>query len=235
LFSRPAVDVAVLNLGGIANLSLLPSLQRQQAGHPVLGFDCGPGNALMDVWCERNGQGRYDAEGRWAATGDVHVAWLDELMREPYFSLPPPKSTGRDLFDQPWLDRHLNGLQQHGQRLKPQDVQATLTELTARTVAEALLRYSPDCSELLVCGGGALNADLMQRIRQRLPSGMAVKSTQAMGIPVDQVEALAFAWLARARLERQPGNLPAVTGASAARVLGAVYAATAQGELPQAP
>jgi anhydro-N-acetylmuramic acid kinase len=227
LFSRADTDVGVLNLGGIANLSLLPSLPRQQAGAPVLGFDTGPANALMDLWCERHGRGRYDAQGRWAASGQVQQALLDVFRQEPFFAQPAPKSTGRDTFNGAWLDRCLA---QASSQIRadapwaPQDVQATLAELTAQTVAEAVRQYSPQCSELIACGGGARNTHLLQRLKQHLPSAVSVKCTDALGIPVDQVEALAFAWLARARMERRPGNLPAVTGAQGLRVLGAVHA-----------
>jgi anhydro-N-acetylmuramic acid kinase len=224
LFSRHDVDIAVLNLGGIANLSLLPALLRQQAGEPVLGFDTGPASALMDLWCERHGQGRFDADGRWAAAGRVIPQLLVSMRAEPFFAQPAPKSTGRDTFDGMWLEHHLALARQQGASLAPQDVQATLCELTAATVADALLSYSPRCSELLVCGGGARNKHLMHRLQQYLPSAMVMRGTDAIGIPVDQVEALAFAWLARARLEGWPGNLPAVTAARGLRVLGAVYA-----------
>ena len=224
LFSKPDVDVAVLNLGGIGNLSLLPSLQRQAAGAAVLGFDSGPGNALLDAWCERHGHGRFDKAGQWAAGGSVCPPLLAQMLAEPFFAKAPPKSTGRDLFDQPWLDRHLHAAAQQGLHLAAQDVQATLTELTALTAARALQLYSPGCAELLVCGGGALNLFLMQRIRHQLPQTLQIRSTAEVGLPVDQVEALAFAWLARARLRREAGNLPAVTGAAGLRILGAVYA-----------
>jgi anhydro-N-acetylmuramic acid kinase len=224
LFSKPNLDVAVLNLGGIGNLSLLPSTQRQAAGAAVLGFDCGPGNALLDAWCERHGHGRFDNFGQWAAGGSLCSPLLAQMLAEPYFAQPPPKSTGRDLFDQPWLDRHLHAAAHKGLRLAAQDVQATLTELTAQTAAQALQLYSPNCAELLVCGGGALNHFLMQRIRDQLPPTLHVRSTAELGLPVDQVEALAFAWLARARVRREAGNLPAVTGAAGPRILGAVFA-----------
>lgn len=203
--------VAVLNLGGMANLSLLQ-------GDTVGGFDCGPGNALLDAWCQRHLGQPYDAGGRWAASGQVDAALLQDLLEEPFFHQPPPKSTGRDLFHPDWLQarlaRHL--------QLSPVDVQATLTELTARACASDLLRHAPTCQRLYVCGGGALNDTLMRRLRALLPS-VAVASTEAAGLPPLQVEAAAFAWLARKCLAGETGNLTRVTGARHARVLGAIY------------
>lgn len=230
VFARPRYAVAVLNLGGIANLSLLPP--RDAVDQPVLGFDCGPGNALMDAWCEAHTGQRFDEAGRWAAGGQVIEPLLEAMMAEPFFALPPPKSTGRDLFDRPWLDRQLARLARQSDQpgtLRPgstssQDVQATLAELTARAAAQALQRHAARASELLVCGGGAHNRHLMQRLAALLP-GVRVAETAERGIPVDQVEALAFAWLARAFIEGRPGNLPAVTGARGPRRLGALYPA----------
>ncbi|CAD5374315.1 anhydro-N-acetylmuramic acid kinase [Rubrivivax sp. A210] len=214
VFGWPGHDIAVLNLGGIANLTLLP------AAGAVSGFDCGPGNMLMDGWCQRHLNLAYDADGAWAAGGRVDAALLQRLLAEPYFARLPPKSTGRELFDAAWLDARLAGIS-----LAAVDVMATLGELTACSAAEALLGYAPATRQLLVCGGGAYNSLLMARIKSRLGAGVAVASTANAGVPPDQVEALAFAWLARAHLRREPGNLPDVTGARAARVLGALYPA----------
>jgi anhydro-N-acetylmuramic acid kinase len=214
-FARAGQGVAVLNVGGIANLSLL------HADGRVAGFDCGPGNLLLDLWCERHRGERYDADGRWAAQGRVHPALLQRLLGEPYFALPPPKSTGRDLFDASWLDARLAAL---GAPVAAADVQATLLALTATSVAEALRRHAPRAQKLYVCGGGALNRALMSAFGLALP-GIAVVSSAEAGIAPMQVEAAAFAWLAHAHLQRQAGNLPAVTGARGPRVLGALYPA----------
>jgi len=218
LFSRPGEAVAILNVGGIANLSLLPA-QRDPHGQ-ILGFDCGPGNALMDYWCQHHLGRPFDEDGRWAATGQVLPALLARLRAESYFAKPPPKSTGRDLFNPNWLAAHLGAEAQAA----PQDVQATLAELSALSCADDLKRHGPASRCLIVCGGGALNRHLLRRLRALLP-GIAVESSAAHGLPPLQVEAAAFAWLARATLRRESGNLPSVTGARAARVLGAIYPA----------
>ncbi|MDA7416881.1 anhydro-N-acetylmuramic acid kinase [Xenophilus arseniciresistens] len=217
LFSRPHEAVAVLNLGGIANLSLLPP--GEDHGTPVRGFDCGPANALLDHWAQRHLGQAYDAQGAWAAGGKVDTELLALCLQEPYFALPLPKSTGRDLFHAQWLDARLAQLQVAP---GPQDVQATLAELTARSCAEALLRHAPQSQALLVCGGGARNADLMDRLRRLLPA-TPPEPTDAHGLPAQQVEATAFAWLAHLCLSRVAGNLPAVTGARGLRVLGALH------------
>lgn len=214
-FGRPGVDVAVLNLGGIANLTLLGRDGR------VLGFDCGPGNMLMDLWCQRHLGQPFDEGGRWAAGGRIDELLLGRWLQEPYFARKPPKSTGRDLFDGAWLDRSLGA-----STASPQDVMATLTELSARAAVNDLRRHAPGCAELLVCGGGAFNAHLMARLAALVGPALRVRSTADAGLPPDQVEAMAFAWLARAHVLRQPGNLPAVTGAAGPRVLGACYPAT---------
>ncbi len=212
MFGRDGQPLAVLNLGGIANLSL------QGEDGTLLGFDCGPANALLDHWVQRHRGEPFDRDGRWAASGRVDAALLAELQAEPYFALPPPKSTGRDLFDAPWLAQRLAA---HAP-LAPPDVQATLAELTAWACTRDLLAHRPDARELLVCGGGAFNTYLMARLAGRLP-GVQVQSTAQRGLPPDQVEACAFAWLARAFLRREPASLPSVTGARGARVLGALY------------
>ncbi len=215
LWASPERSVAVLNIGGISNLTLLP---RQG---PVLGFDCGPGNALMDHWCQRQTGRAYDQEGAWAASGQVNAELLAQLLQAPYFSRQPPKSTGRDLFNPAWLAQQLQGYEQ----VAPADVQATLTALTAHACAQDLRAQLPDAQRLLVCGGGALNRELMRRLAEQLP-GVAVQASDHHGLPVMQVEAAAFAWLARAWHLREPGSLTAVTGAAGPRVLGALYPAT---------
>ncbi|HMO46608.1 MAG TPA: anhydro-N-acetylmuramic acid kinase [Rubrivivax sp.] len=215
LFASAQDDVAVLNLGGIANLTLLP------ARGPVRGFDCGPGNALMDLWCQRHRGQDYDADGRWAASGRIDALLLQRLLAEPFLQRPPPKSTGRDLFHAAWLEQALRGLPHAAAAA---DVQATLAEFSARAAADAVHTYAAATRRLLVCGGGAFNAHLMQRLAALLPAAV-VASTAEHGVPPEQVEALAFAWLAAAFGVRQPGNLPAATGARGPRVLGALYPA----------
>ncbi|HEX2011548.1 MAG TPA: anhydro-N-acetylmuramic acid kinase, partial [Roseateles sp.] len=183
------------------------------------GFDCSPGNCLMDHWVARHHGQPYDADGAWAAGGQVLPALLEAMLAEPFFALAPPRSTGRDLFNPAWLEHHLRPLSQ----ARPQDVQATLLELTAASIAECL-HASPACSELLVCGGGALNGRLMQRLQALLPT-LRVLGSEARGLPPMQVEAAAFAWLAQRFVRREVGNLPRVTGAAGPRVLGALYPA----------
>lgn len=223
VFSLPDRPRALLNLGGIANLTLLPPGRSVAA--VVRGFDCGPGNALLDHWVALHRSQAYDAEGAWAASGKVHAALLDALMDEPFLRKAAPKSTGRDLFNPRWLALRLDRIEvAAGAPLPPQDVQATLSEFTARAAAESLKQEAPDVREVLVCGGGAFNADLMARLRAHLP-GVVVQSSEAAGLPPLQVEAAAFAWLARAFVRREPGQRREVTGARGLRVLGALYPA----------
>lgn len=214
VFGQPGETVLVANIGGISNLSVLG------ADGTVLGFDCGPGNALMDFWCQRHTGQPYDDAGAWAASGQVLPALLQDLWREPFFHQPPPKSTGRDLFHPDWLqsrlDRHPGAT--------PADVQATLTELTAKALSFSATSYINDSKLLAICGGGAFNVHLMQRLQALLPQ-LAVQPTDTLGLPALQVEAAAFAWLACQALEGQPGNLESVTGARGARVLGGIYPA----------
>jgi anhydro-N-acetylmuramic acid kinase len=211
-----AIDVAVLNVGGIANLTLLP------ASGAVRGFDCGPGNVLMDLWCQRQHGMAYDADGYLAAHGHVLPGLLQRCLADPYFERAPPKSTGRDLFDARWLDAHLAAA---SPAAAVADVMATLAELTATAASHALARHGPATRRVLVCGGGAFNGHLMRRLAALAGPGVAVGSTALQGIAPDRVEALAFAWLARAFCERRPGNLEAVTGAAGPRLLGALYPA----------
>ena len=215
VFGRAGQTLLALNIGGISNISVLP------ADGEVSGFDCGPGNALMDAWCQRHTGRAYDDDGAWAASGSVLPALLQQLLDEPFLQQPPPKSTGRDLFSLDWMQQVLGTLPVD---TRPEDVQATLTEFTARACADAALRWGREATQLLVCGGGALNGHLMARISALLP-GMQVQSTTASGLPPLQVEATAFAWLARQTLRGLPGNLARVTGARGPRVLGAIYPA----------
>ena len=214
VFGQPGQDLAVVNVGGIANLSAL------SADGQAIGFDCGPGNVLMDLWCQRHTGQAYDDAGRWAASGQIQPDLLARCLQEPFFHQAPPKSTGRDLFHANWLDKHLAA----GPNLTPQDVQASLCALTAKSIADAVSKYAPHSSRLMVCGGGAYNRCLMAMLQARLPH-MAVVSTDSAGLPPSQVEAAAFAWLARQTCLGLPGNLPKATGAKGARVLGGMYPA----------
>lgn len=216
MFGRSDATVCVLNLGGISNLSVLP----QAASSPVLGFDCGPGNALMDAWCEQHTGKPYDDGGAWAASGQLLPALLASLLDEPYFSQPIPKSTGRDLFSLAWLAGKLEPFAE----ARPEDVQNTLAEFTASACVDSVKRYGKESKSLIVCGGGAFNTHLLARLQAGL-SGVRVNTSDAHGLPPLQVEAAAFAWLARQVVLRKPGNLPSVTGASGLRVLGAIYPA----------
>lgn len=207
-----AEDRAVLNLGGIANLTLLPRRGT------VRGFDTGPANGLMDAWCALHTGQPYDRDAAFAQTGAVDGALLARLLAEPWFTLPPPKSTGRDQFHLQWLESRMEGAVP-----APADVQATLCELSAITVARALRDTQADTRRLLVCGGGVHNPLLMARLCAHLPE-MQVESTAALGLDPDFIEAAGFAWLARETLAGRPGNLPAVTGARGPRVLGAIHA-----------
>ncbi|WP_136249114.1 anhydro-N-acetylmuramic acid kinase [Halomonas borealis] len=209
----------ILNLGGFANLTLLPP---QQDGRAPLGFDSGPANALLDAWHARHRGGDYDADGAWAASGRVDEALLERLLAEPFFHRPPPRSTGREVFHLAWLERHLAGDE------RPEDVQATLAELTAASVTLAVEMardaYGAPPAECLVpCGGGAHNPDLLARLARRMPD-TRLEAAEAFGWSPDWLEAAAFAWLAWRRLEDLPGNLPSVTGAAGPRVLGGIFA-----------
>ncbi|WP_295935217.1 anhydro-N-acetylmuramic acid kinase [uncultured Xanthomonas sp.] len=206
-------DRAVLNLGGIGNLTLLP------AHGAVRGFDTGPANALLDAWCQRHRGQPYDAGGAFAASGAVDADLLQRLLADPWFALPPPKSTGREQFHLRWLEACLDT-----PAPAPAAVQATLLELTAATVADALLARQPATRQLLVCGGGVHNPLLLARLQARLP-GVQVHSTQAQGLDPDYIEAMGFAWLARQTLAGLPGNLPSVSGARGPRILGAIHPA----------
>lgn len=213
LLAHPTERRMVLNIGGIANLSLLIP------GKPIRGYDTGPGNMLMDAWIWRQKGKPYDADAQWASSGQVIVPLLQAMRSDPYFSLPAPKSTGREYFNYGWLTRHLA----HFPGVSGADVQATLAELTAATIAEQVL-LSGGCERLLVCGGGCRNPLLMARLGALLP-GIEVSTTDEAGISGDDMEALAFAWLAWRTIAGLPGNLPSVTGASSASVLGAIFPA----------
>ncbi|QBG89629.1 anhydro-N-acetylmuramic acid kinase [Xanthomonas oryzae] len=206
-------DSAVLNLGGIGNLTLIP---RDGA---VLGFDTGPANALLDSWCQRHHGTPFDAKGAFAASGRVDAALLQALLADPWFALPPPKSTGREQFHLDWVLQAMGSA-----RLDAADVQATLLELTAASVADALLRLQPSTRRVLVCGGGVRNPVLLARLAARLP-GVVVESSARHGLDPDYLEAMGFAWLAAELLAGRAANLPSVTGAAGPRLLGAIYPA----------
>jgi len=214
LFDTQDSPCAVLNVGGFSNLSLI------EPGREVCGFDCGPGNVLLDAWIGKHQGKSFDRDGAWAASGTLSETLLHRLLSAPYFAGQGPKSTGRELFNLPWLESHLAALPP----LPAADVQRTLLELTARSIIDSLQQAQSDTAELLVCGGGAHNGALMQRLQALLPS-CRVASTATRGVPPDWVEAMAFAWLAHCCLERIPANRPSVTGARGLRVLGAIYPA----------
>jgi len=209
-------DRAVLNLGGIANVTLLPPA----GAGPLLGFDTGPGNTLLDVWTREHLDQPFDTDGRWAASGQIQADLLTRMLEDPYFEAAPPKSTGRERFNRSWLNAALSG--QGQTRVLPRDVQRTLVELTAVTVGAALNAHAARTREIYVCGGGALNRLLMQRIEHALPA-CRVTTTVALGVPPKAVEGAAFAWLARERLAGRSAGRSSVTGARRATTLGAVY------------
>ncbi|AXE33289.1 anhydro-N-acetylmuramic acid kinase [Chromobacterium phragmitis] len=212
-FSSVDEKRVILNIGGISNLA------RLHAGAAAIGFDCGPGNMLMDAWCLRHTGQPYDDDGRWAAGGAVHAPLLAALLAEPYLTQPPPKSTGRDLFDDAWLADKLSALPDPP---SPQDVQATLLAFSARSIADAILEHCRGNQAVYVCGGGARNGALLAEIARLLP-GQRLEAIEALGLPAQLIEAIAFAWLGWRFDRRQAGNLPAVTGAQGPRVLGALY------------
>lgn len=212
VFGTPDEHRVVVNIGGIANLTDLPP-----AG-PVTGFDCGPGNLLLDGWVQKHLGTSFDRDGEWARSGRSISTLLGRLAADEYFRLRPPKSTGRETFNMHWVTGHLNGSE------NPADVQATLLELTARGIADAILKFSSDANSIYLCGGGARNVALVQRLSELL-APRNVDATDKLGVDAEHVEALAFAWLAHQTLEGKTGNLPSVTGARGPRILGAIHPA----------
>ena len=212
VFAHPQKNRAIVNIGGIANISWLP------VHGTVTGFDSGPGNMLIDAWTQQHLGTPYDANGQWASSGTLNADCLQTMLAEPFLSSPPPKSTGRDLFNATWLARQLP--QKADQSA---NIARTLLELTARSIAEALARDCPGVEEVYVCGGGVHNSLLMQRLQQLCPCPL--QPTDTLGIGADWVEAVAFAWLAQRCIDGLPGNLPSVTGAAGTRTLGAIYPA----------
>ena len=212
LFRHPERYRIIINIGGICNLTSLPSKGE------VMGYDCGPGNMLMDAWCLHHTGAPYDENGTWARTGAVIDQLLERLLVLPFFSLPPPKSAGREQFNLAWLESCLAGDE------KPEDVQATLLELTIQSIARSVLRHFPNSTELYLCGGGARNEALVTRLRSAM-FGKRIELTDKLGANADWLEAFAFAWLAKRAVCRLPASLPSVTGARGPRVLGAIYQA----------
>jgi len=212
VLASPWENRAVINIGGIANLTWLPHAT------PVIGFDTGPGNCLMDGWASRHLGAAFDRDGHWAANGHTHAELLARLLAEPFLAAEAPKSTGRELFNLPWLERQLKAL---GNTVKPEDVQATLCELTARSIADACRRLGGP-QRVLLCGGGSHNHELRRRLEMQLP-GVPVDTTAVFGLDPDYVEATGFAWLAFRTLGGLSGNLPAVTGAQHSVILGAIH------------
>jgi len=208
-------DRAILNIGGMANLTLLPADTRL----PPIGFDTGPGNVLIDAWYQIHQQGPYDTNGAWAAGGKISSKLLELFLTDAYFQLVPPKSTGRELFNRQWLEQRLTQLNLN---LDAQDVCATLVELSAITISNDLDQHFSPCRELFVCGGGAHNGYLLSRLAAHSPQ-CKVGTTADLGVDPDWVEAIAFAWLAKQRLEEKTGNLTSITGAAKACILGGIY------------
>lgn len=214
LFGATQQPSAILNIGGFSNVSfVLP-------GEPVSGFDCGPGNVLLDAWVQKNLGLSYDKNGDWGRSGRVSQALLQQLLLQPYFSISGPKSTGRELFNLDWLERQLACLP----ACSPQDVQATLVELTAVCISQSIKQQKAPLNRLAVCGGGAHNTYLLERLAALMPE-LPILTTDSLGVPADWMEAMAFAWLAHCCLQEVPANRPEVTGARGLRVLGAVYPA----------
>ncbi len=214
LFASPDKNRVIVNIGGIANVTLLP---HTYAG-TIVGFDTGPGNVLMDAWIHLHKNESYDQHGAWGSQAKMQPTLLTNMLADPYFQLPPPKSTGREYFNLPWLTHHLQKIDS----ISPMDVQATLVELTAQSIMQACSQSIAQ-GEILICGGGAHNTFLMTRLCELAKPHFTVDSTQKYGIDPDWIEAIAFAWLARQTLHGKPGNLPSVTGARQLAILGGVY------------
>jgi len=211
LFHDRTSDQAVINIGGIANITYLPA----DKSKPIIGFDTGPGNTLLDLWHEKHLEKPVDLNGEWARSGKTNHELLNILLADLYFKKPYPKSTGREYFNLDWLEKNLRSL---AKNISPEDIQATLTELTAKTIADAI----PPTHTPTICGGGAFNTYLMERLQANCPDAK-VQSTQAIGIDPQWIEAMAFAWLAKQTIDKKPGNCPSVTGAQKETILGGIY------------
>jgi anhydro-N-acetylmuramic acid kinase len=211
LFAHQHFNRAIINIGGIANITYL-----SRTGQ-VFGFDSGPGNMLLDMWIKHHLNLDYDADGTWARSGKVIVTLLKEMLAEPYFNLPPPKSTGRDLFNATWLNHYL-----FNKDYAANDIACTLVALSAHSIYDALMKYCNDVDEVYLCGGGAKNGLLTEELKTLL-GNKKLGTTDFLGIGIDWVEAVAFAWLAKQCLDRKTASLPEITGAKGARILGAIY------------
>ena len=212
MFQDPKINRVIVNIGGISNITSLASNTR------IMGFDCGPGNLLMDSWCQRHLKAAYDKNGTWAESGEILPELLERFLSLKFFSTPPPKSTGREMFCLAWLESYLSGNE------KPEDVQATLLQLTSAAITNSILTWFPNTDEVYLCGGGARNKALNSKIQILLP-GKKVASTDELGINADWLEAFAFAWLAKQAIQKIPSSLPSVTNAKGERILGAIYQA----------
>jgi len=210
LLRHPDIHRVIVNIGGISNITNLAPYTATS------GFDCGPGNLLMDAWCMRHQTKHYDENGRWAASGNILPNLLEQMLNEPFFASPPPKSSGRDLFNITWLEKKLQGDE------LSQDVQATLLELTCQTIAKDIKRYCSRANEIYLCGGGAHNKSLHTRLKTLL-TDCVIRATDDIGIDGDYLEAAAFAWLAQQTMQNKPANLPLVTGAKHPCILGAIH------------
>lgn len=210
LFQDPEINRVIVNIGGISNITSLASNTK------IIGFDCGPGNILMDSWCQRHLGTIYDKNGAWAKSGEAIPALLEKLISLKFFSDSPPKSTGREVFNLAWLEKYLSGNE------RPEDVQATLLQLTSKAITDAILLWHPDATEIYLCGGGVRNIELISKIQISL-HGKKVAPTDALGINAEWLEAFAFAWLAKQTIQGAPSNIPSVTNAKGERILGAVY------------
>ncbi len=212
LFARAGTNRIILNIGGIANITLMAGDRK------ISGFDTGPGNGLLDAWIKKHRQENFDKNGDWARYGTMNNTLLEQLLGDSYFSLPAPKSTGKEYFNLEWLEKNIS------KPSNPQDIQATLVELSARSIADAInsaINRPQDWHELYVCGGGIHNQFLMERLQHHLPL-FTIASTEMLGVSPDWMEAIAFAWLAKQTIEGKPGNLPSVTGAIGSRILGTI-------------
>lgn len=216
-FHHPGDTRVVVNIGGIANITLLPG----ESARPVSGFDTGPGNTLLDAWALQHRGVPMDSNGAWGRQGQAVSALLDCCLEDDYFIRSPPKSTGPEYFHLGWLQGKLANW---GGRATPQDIQATLVELTGHSIARAIRQYAPATRRVLVCGGGVHNQGVLDSLRHQL-SNITVESTATLGVDPDYLEAIGFAWLAKRTLDNLPGNLPEVTGARGPRILGGIYPA----------
>ncbi len=230
LFYTPTEDRVIVNIGGQANVTFLPQDANSTTDTPLLAFDTGPGNALMDAWIAEHLQQPFDKGGAWAASGKVYEALLADLLSHPYFQQHSPKSCGREQFNLTWLQQHLDA---HAS-LPPEDVQATLLALSAQSIAQPILDAALAKGRVLVCGGGAYNTTLLAELQKLLPD-FTVDTTDAVGVAPDTLEALAFAWLARETLNGRPGSHPSVTGARSPAILGGVYYGEPDGALKATP